>query len=99
MNEELPITSDLNKAITAWDDWMRHNKRASRHTLVSYANDLKHFLEFLSNHLGGRVGFKHLGKLEAKDFRAWLASRSGEFEATSTARALSTIALRLQNDG
>jgi len=91
MNEELPITSDLNKAITAWDDWMRHNKRASRHTLVSYANDLKHFLEFLSNHLGGRVGFKHLGKLEAKDFRAWLASRSGEFEATSTARALSTI--------
>jgi len=91
MNDALPITTDLEITIAAWDEWMLHNKRASRHTLISYANDLRHFLEFLSNHLGGRVGFKQLGKMEAKDFRAWLASRSGEFEATSTARALSTI--------
>jgi len=87
----LPVVANVSDAITAWQEWMRHGKRASNHTLISYHTDLRHFLEFLSQHLGGRVSFKHLEKLEAKDFRAWLANRSGEFEATSTARALSTI--------
>jgi len=88
---DLPVSSDLNKAITAWEEWLRHGKHASKHTLVSYHTDLRHFIEFLSGHQGGRVGFKHLQNLEAKDFRSWLASRAGEFEATSTARALSTL--------
>ena len=87
----LPTTPDLTKAILAWEEWMRHGKQASEHTLVSYHTDLRHFLSFLSEHLGGRINFKALSKLEAKDFRAWLASRAGEFQATSTARALSTI--------
>lgn len=87
----LPITPDLQTSLTAWEEWLRHNKRASDHTIISYQNDIRHFCAFMSGHLGGRVDVKNLRDLEAKDIRAWLASRTGEYEPSSTARALSTV--------
>jgi integrase/recombinase XerC len=87
----LPVTPSLGGTIAAWEDWMRHVKRASEHTLVSYRHDLDHFLRFLSNHLGERLDSAQLLTLQARDFRAWMANRHSEFEASSTARALSTI--------
>jgi integrase/recombinase XerC len=89
--DTLPVTSGLQDIVNQWQSWLLHNKHASRYTLVSYGNDLSHFFSFLSVHLGGRVGTPQLAPLEARDFRAWLAQRHGEFEASSTARALSTI--------
>lgn len=89
--DTLPVTPALSTTITAWEEWMRHVKNASNHTLVSYRHDLDHFCRFLSNHLGERVDLPHLHGLQARDFRSWLASRHGEYESTSTARALSTI--------
>ena len=93
MNTEmpLPVTADLQNTLNGWVEWMRHVKRASEHTILSYRNDIRHFCEFLSGHMGACVHFNHLENLEAQDIRAWLARRSGSFEATSTARALSTI--------
>lgn len=87
----LPVTADLQKTLAQWEEWMRHVRRSSEHTVISYRNDIAHFLTFLSTHLGARVSFDHLCALEARDIRAWLASRHGEFEASSTARALSTV--------
>lgn len=87
----LPANADLAGAILDWQGWLREVKRASEHTVISYANDMAQFLGFLSGHLGGKIGSAHLKQLEARDFRAWLASRSGEFEAASNARALSTV--------
>jgi len=87
----LPITQNLTKAISEWQDWLRHVRRGSEHTIISYTTDISHFCTFLSEHGGGRVNLQDLGKLEAKDIRAWLASRMHAFEASSTARALSTI--------
>jgi integrase/recombinase XerC len=81
----------LDNELTAFYEWLSHNKRASRHTVVSYQNDLAHFMRFLSLHLGGKVSIADLKKLSARDIRAWLASRMGEYEATSNARALSTV--------
>lgn len=72
-------------------DYLAHNKRASKHTVVSYENDLRHFFSFLKNHLGESVTIKNLKTLEARDFRAWLASRAGQFESSSNARALSSV--------
>jgi len=89
--DSLPVTANVQKTLTQWEEWMRHVRRASEHTVVSYRNDMAHFCAFLSNHLGARVNFDHLRALENKDIRAWLASRHGEFEASSTARALSTV--------
>jgi integrase/recombinase XerC len=72
-------------------DYLTHNKRASKHTVISYENDLSHFIAFLQEHLGGSVTLKSLKALEARDFRAWLASRAANYESTSNARALSSV--------
>ena len=85
------LTMTINKTITAWESWLRDVKHASEHTVVSYQNDLAHFFAFLAEHLGGRVAMKELKALEARDIRAWLASRAGDYEAASNARALSTV--------
>lgn len=48
-------------------------------------------MAFLSGHLGGRVNKKQLEKLDARDIRAWLASRMDAFDPASSARALSAV--------
>jgi len=66
-------------------------RRSSSHTAVSYAADMRQFLEFISRHKGGRVSVATLAGLELRDIRAWLAGRAGQFQPASTARALSTV--------
>lgn len=90
-NYQLPITDDLAQLIAEWEGWLRDIKRASRHTVISYRNDLAHFLAFLSRHYGGKLKLAALEKLEPRDIRGWLASRMETYEASSTARALSTV--------
>ena len=87
----LPVVSDLAESIAKWESWLREVKRASEHTVISYQNDLRQFCLFLSGHLGGALSRGQLETLEARDIRAWLASRMGEYQAASNARALSTI--------
>ncbi len=91
MDGVAPIASDLASELAGWEEWLTNVKRASRHTVISYLNDIHHFFAFLSAHLGERVRLSHLQALKSRDIRAWLASRAGEYEAASTARALSTI--------
>lgn len=91
MATPLAVSPDLAEHIAQWENWQKNVKRASRHTVISYQNDLANFISFLSGHLGGAVNIKCLNALEARDIRAWLASRTGEFAATSNARALSTV--------
>jgi len=83
--------SEVSSVVASWQEWLATVKRASRHTVVSYGNDLGHFIGFLNGHFGGRIAMAHLEKLQAKDIRAWLASRGGDYEAASNARALSTV--------
>ncbi|MFW0777766.1 MAG: tyrosine recombinase XerC [Rickettsiales bacterium] len=83
--------SNLDDHIAAWLDWLASVKNASEHTVTSYENDLNHFCAFMAEHLGGKINLDHLAALKARDIRAWLASRSGEYESTSNARALSTV--------
>jgi integrase/recombinase XerC len=75
-----------------WRDWLAHERRASPHTLDAYQRDLAAFLEFVSAHLGGLPTLSDLAKLEAADFRSWLARRAaGGLARSSTARALSVV--------
>ncbi len=85
------MTSAGAPLVSAWLDWMASTKRASRHTLISYRHDLENFLGFLQHHLGGAAGKKQLAALELRDFRAWLAARSHDYDPASTARALSAV--------
>lgn len=102
MTEHLPATNDVKNAVSEWLAHLAGVKRASAHTLTSYAHDIEGFFSFLGQHLGGRVSMKQLAALETRDFRAWLATRAGEFEPSSTARALSSVKnffRRLEKDG
>ncbi|MGF1608759.1 MAG: tyrosine recombinase XerC [Kiloniellales bacterium] len=83
---------DLAAAIGEWQRWLRHEKRASPHTLAAYTSDLADFLEFQSQHLGGRPSLAALDGLKPVDFRAWLARRVlGGLAHSSNARALSVV--------
>lgn len=83
--------SEMQELAGAYLSWLAGVKRAAKHTIVSYENDLNHFSEFLMGHLGKRPTCKDLIALEARDFRSWLASRQGDYGVASNARALSTI--------
>lgn len=83
---------DLAVHIEQWQRWLRHERRASRHTLDAYGRDLAAFLAFLSGHLGGLPTLADLSGLTRADFRAWLSARAGERrQSSSTARALSVL--------
>ncbi len=87
-----PAEPGLKAAMDQWWDWLRHEKRASEHTVTGYGHDLNGFLRFLINHIGYPPGISDLESLSASDFRAFLSMRNNEgLSRTSTARAVSTL--------
>lgn len=93
----IPLTrfaaaGDLSAAISDWQSWLEHERRASRHTALGYGRDLAGFLDFLREHLGALPSLAALEALGPADFRAYLAARAQEgIERSSSARALSTL--------
>ena len=89
---EIAAEPGVIKAIAAWQDWLRHERRAAKNTIVSYEYDLKGFFLFLRDHLGYPPGLSDLAGLTTMDFRGYLAGRNADGLArTSTARAVSTL--------
>ena len=88
----LRAAPDLAAAVEDWLSWLRHERRASEHTIIAYGQDLSDFLTFLSEHLGSLPTLDALAGLSPADFRAWLAARlrSG-LARSSTARTLSVV--------
>ena len=75
-----------------WTRWLQDVRKMSPHTVAAYEGDLQQFLAFQRDHQGKSLSIEDLTKLNIRDFRAWLAYRSGEgYEHRSTARALSVI--------
>ena len=80
------------KALTNWQDWLKHEKHYSAHTLDAYSRDVISFFKFLGRHLGHAPGLEDLDRLSTRDFRGYLARQNAEgLERTSTARAMSTL--------
>ena len=80
------------KALTNWQDWLKHEKHYSAHTLDAYSRDVISFFQFLGRHLGHAPGLEDLDRLSTRDFRGYLARQNAEgLERTSTARAMSTL--------
>ncbi len=79
-------------AVAGWRRWLTHERRCSPHTLDAYSRDLRGFLWFLQDHLGGAVRLADLESLMAADFRAWMAHRvTNGLSHASTARGLSVL--------
>jgi integrase/recombinase XerC len=79
----------LSEIVQSWSDHLRRDRRRSVHTIRAYAATADRLLGFLQVH---QVGAPDLGRLEASDLRAYLASRRGDgLTNTSTARELSAV--------
>ncbi|MBR9824573.1 MAG: tyrosine recombinase XerC [Alphaproteobacteria bacterium] len=67
-------------------------RRLSARTLEAYQRDISGFLSFLSEHAGRAIALDDLFSLQARDFRAFMASRRREgLSPRSLARSLSAI--------
>jgi len=62
----------------AWLSALKHERRASPHTLIAYDDDASRFLSFLQEHLGSTVDARALAKLSAADIRAFITRRRAE---------------------
>ena len=82
----------VSELAAAWLDWLRHERRLAERTFVSYQSDVRAFVTFASQHIGGAVTFDTLENLGVADFRSWLAWRhQQDFARTSTARAVAAV--------
>ena len=73
-------------------DWLARERRASANTVEAYGRDLRDFLLFLAEHLGGEPDAAALAELRAADMRGFLARRAADGAGVATrARQLAAI--------
>ena len=79
MNAPLLIMApDLAAAVEAWTRHLATEKRYSPETLEAYGRDVRQFLSFLTEHLGGPPRIADLSTLRPADIRAFMARRRNE---------------------
>ena len=71
------ISPDVATEIGGWLSFLGAEKRMSPKTLEAYERDVRQFLGFLAEHLGGTPSLKQLAKLTPADVRAFMAARRG----------------------
>lgn len=84
--------ADLSDQILKWNDYLRHEKRLSPHTLRAYNTDAEHFISFMADHLGEPPSLNAISSITIRDFRSWMSKKatSGSSNA-SRARSLSGV--------
>ncbi len=86
------LPSFANQAADTFFMYLRTERRASPLTVEAYARDLRFFLDFLIQHLGGTPTLADLATLREADLRAWLAAEAGQGRGNRTrARHLSAV--------
>ncbi len=89
---DVPAGADLRDAVGDWRRWLESERRTARLTTESYGRDVRAFIRFLAEHLGGPAGLADLATLKPADFRGYLARRRGEgLSGASLARAMSAV--------
>ncbi len=88
----LPLAQDLRDATGAWLAHLAHERGQADKTLEAYERDLRQFLTWLKAALGHAPCLADLARLDAKNFRAFMAARrrSG-FAGRSLARSMSGL--------
>ena len=88
----VPAGADLRDAVRDWRRWLESERRSADHTTDSYGRDVRAFVCFLAEHLGGPAGLTDLETLAPADFRGYLARRRREgLSNASLARAMSAV--------
>ena len=79
---------EVRKIVQRWQSWLRNERGYSAHTLDAYFRDLSFFFAFFEKPLT----LAKLGRLDVRDFRAYLASRAAKhLEKSSIAREISAV--------
>jgi integrase/recombinase XerC len=85
-------SKELQESVTNWINYLTTERCYSNHTVISYLNDIKDYLNFLSTYLGETVTLKIIEQVDIRLARSWLSKRKQQkYSATSSARALSAI--------
>jgi integrase/recombinase XerC len=86
---DLPAARDVKAAFAEWISHLADERRLSPLSVEAYGRDVRFFLGFLQEHLGGPPSLKDLDGLQPRDIRAFLARRRTEgLTSRSVMRAL-----------
>ncbi len=85
-------TTEVLELIEKWQKYLELQKNYSAHTILSYKNDLLHFLNFINHYSGTLVTIDSIRQVDIRLIRSWLANRQqGNYVAASNARSLSSV--------
>ena len=89
-NDPFPYAArDVAAEVGRWLSHLGSERRMSGKTLEAYERDVRQFLTFLAEHLGGAPKLAELAKLAPQDVRAFMAARrAGGGGGRSLMRAL-----------
>ena len=59
-NVLFPAAADVAAEVARWLGHLGSERRMSRKTLDAYQRDVRQFLAFMSQHLGGQIGRAHV---------------------------------------
>tara|TARA_B100000686_G_scaffold313260_1_gene358448 strand:- start:5813 stop:6748 length:936 start_codon:yes stop_codon:yes gene_type:complete len=83
---------DLNDTIDRWFRSLKSEKNMSPHTQRAYAQDLRIFLDFMTDYKGQPPGLDQVSEFKLTDFRSWLAELANrDCSAPTRTRAVSTL--------
>ncbi len=86
------LDTQTQKLIIKWQKYLSLQKNYSNHTMISYNNDLKHFLEFMNYYNSDIVTMDYIKAADIRLMRSWLAKRKCDnFVTSSISRGLSAI--------
>jgi len=71
-------TPDVMAEVMRWLAHLGSERRMSGKTVEAYERDVRQFLTFMSEHLGGAPSLRELAKLTPQDVRAFMAARRAE---------------------
>ena len=75
----LPFAApDVAAEMTRWLAHLGSERRMSPKTVEAYERDVRQFLAFLAEHLGGAPSLRELAKLTPQDVRAFMAARRAD---------------------
>ena len=73
-----PVAPKIMAALESWLKELGEQRRFSAKTVEAYRRDVRQFLTFLAEHLGGAPSLKGLAALTPGDVRAFMAARRAE---------------------
>jgi integrase/recombinase XerC len=91
---QTPAPDTASGALTAWLDYLTHERRASPRTVRAYGDGVAAYLRFLEQHRGETLPLAAMAEISAGDVRAYLAFRRGgehPLSPRSVSQALSAI--------